>query len=117
MTASFSETFDAYIQRVQNAIPQLLPAVNTPPAHIHKAMHYSMTAGGKRLRPVMLMAAAEGLGSERDLMPAAIALECLHTYTLIHDDLPAVDNSDLRRGRPPAAAREKTGETAFEVST
>ncbi|MGB0371679.1 MAG: polyprenyl synthetase family protein [Opitutales bacterium] len=100
MSASFSDTFDAYISRVQSAIPEHLPSVNQKPEKLHQAMHYSMMAGGKRLRPVMLLACAEGLGSSRDLLPAAVALECLHTYTLIHDDLPAVDNSDLRRGRP-----------------
>ena len=100
MTSSFIETFDGYIQRVQEAIPELLPQVNAKPKKLHEAMHYSMMAGGKRLRPVMLLACAEGLGGSVDPMPAAVALESLHTYTLIHDDLPAIDNSDLRRGRP-----------------
>lgn len=100
MASAFSDTFAAYINRIQAAIPANLPSTETPPIHIHEAMLYAMTAGGKRLRPVMLLAAAEGLGSTRDLLPAAVALECLHTYTLIHDDLPAIDDSDLRRGRP-----------------
>ena len=100
MDPSFSDTFAAYIAKIQAAIVEHLPATNTKPERLHAAMMYSMMAGGKRLRPVMLIACGEGLGSQLDLLPAAVALECLHTYTLIPDDLPAIDNSDLRRGRP-----------------
>lgn len=100
MDPSFSKRFEDYIARIQAAIPHYLPAAETQPEKLHKAMLYSMMAGGKRLRPVMLLASAEGLGGKQDPLPAAVALECLHTYTLIHDDLPAIDNSDLRRGRP-----------------
>jgi geranylgeranyl diphosphate synthase type II len=70
------------------------------PPEIMKAMRYSLFAGGKRLRPLLAIAAAEAVGgTERDGMPAACAVEMIHTYSLIHDDLPAMDNSDLRRGR------------------
>lgn len=89
-----------YRDRVESAFNDLLPAENLRPARLHKAIHYSLKAGGKRIRPVLLMAAFDLFPSKRDPIPAAVAVECLHTYTLIHDDLPAIDNSDLRRGRP-----------------
>ena len=63
-------------------------------------MRYSMEAGGKRIRPVLLLLASELFPNNGEPLPAAVAVECLHTYTLIHDDLPSIDNSDLRRGRP-----------------
>jgi geranylgeranyl diphosphate synthase, type II len=78
----------------------LLPASAKPPT-IHKAMRYSMFAGGKRLRPILCLAAAEACGgSESAAMPLACAVECIHTYSLIHDDLPCMDNDDFRRGKP-----------------
>ena len=78
-----------------------LPQGKAYPESIHEAMRYSLLAGGKRLRPVLLMAAAEAVGGDRHTMlPFAIAAELIHTYTLIHDDLPALDNDDLRRGKP-----------------
>lgn len=76
------------------------PATSFPPA-IHEAMRYSLFAGGKRIRPILAIAAAEALGGKtQGLLPVAAALELIHTYSLIHDDLPAMDNDDLRRGRP-----------------
>jgi len=91
-----------YAQRqalVEKALRRAVPAQK--PARLKRAMDYSLLAGGKRLRPVLVMAAAEacGLKPER-VLPAACALEALHTYSLIHDDLPAMDDDDLRRGRP-----------------
>ena len=78
-----------------------LPAPPQCPAVIATAMGYSLAAGGKRLRPVLCLAGADAVGSNRELaMPAACALELIHTYSLIHDDLPAMDNDSLRRGRP-----------------
>ena len=78
-----------------------LPQGKAYPESIHEAMHYSLLAGGKRLRPVLVMAAAEAVGGDRNtILPFAIAAELIHTYTLIHDDLPALDNDDLRRGKP-----------------
>ena len=78
-----------------------LPQGKAYPESIHEAMHYSLLAGGKRLRPVLVMAAAEAVGGDRHtILPFAIAAELIHTYTLIHDDLPALDNDDLRRGKP-----------------
>ena len=88
---------------VERGIDEYLPPANTPPARLHEAMRYSLQAGGKRLRPVLALAAAECLGADAlAALPAAVALECLHTYSLIHDDLPCMDNDDLRRGRPTA---------------
>ena len=78
-----------------------LPQGKAYPESIHEAMRYSLLAGGKRLRPVLVMAAAEAVGGDRNtILPFAIAAELIHTYTLIHDDLPALDNDDLRRGKP-----------------
>src|SRR6266478_430839 len=78
-----------------------LPKANSKPATLHKAMRYSLFAGGKRLRPTLCLAAAEACrGSIRNALPLACALECIHTYSLVHDDLPSMDNDDFRRGRP-----------------
>lgn len=86
---------------VDEAIPLFLPEKDTYPERIHESMHYSLSAGGKRLRPTLLIAAAEAVGGSRnEVLPFAVAAEFLHTYTLIHDDLPALDNDSLRRGKP-----------------
>ncbi len=87
---------------VEASIDRLLPAEGERPARLHSAMRYAMRAGGKRLRPVLVAGAADLFaGPERaDPMPAAVAVECVHTYSLIHDDLPCMDDDDLRRGRP-----------------
>jgi geranylgeranyl diphosphate synthase type II len=88
------------VAEVDAALDELLPAADTVPPVIHEAMRYSIFSGGKRLRPVLCLAACEVCGGDvNDARDAAVALECLHTYTLIHDDLPAMDNDDLRRGR------------------
>jgi geranylgeranyl diphosphate synthase type II len=98
--------FDAKTKSVNRALRQLLPGGNSL---IARAMRYSMFAGGKRLRPVLVIAGAELCGGrERDVMPAACALELVHTYSLIHDDLPAMDDDDLRRGMP--TSHKKFGE-------
>lgn len=86
---------------VDAALDRLIPAADTPPATIHQAMRHSLFAGGKRLRPILCLAAAEACGSSREAAAfAACAVECLHTYSLIHDDLPSMDNDDFRRGVP-----------------
>jgi len=86
---------------VDRALEASLPGENVPPATIHKAMRYSVFAGGKRLRPILVIAGAEAVGGSMErVMPTACALECIHTYSLIHDDLPAMDDDDFRRGRP-----------------
>ncbi len=95
------EYLRASIQKVDAALDGFLPKPATKPATIHKAMRYSIFAGGKRLRPAMTLAAAELCGgSQEDALHAACAVECIHTYSLIHDDLPCMDDDDLRRGRP-----------------
>ncbi len=86
---------------VDRALDRFLPRASVKPATIHRAMRYSLFAGGKRLRPVLTLAAAEACGGEvAEALPAACAVECIHTYSLIHDDLPCMDDDDLRRGRP-----------------
>ena len=88
-------------EAVNAALEALLPPATERPAKLHEAMRYSVFAGGKRLRPVLCIAACEACGGTAEqAMPAACALELLHTYTLIHDDLPAMDDDTLRRGRP-----------------
>jgi len=86
---------------IDAALHRFIPSEVTSPATIHKAMRHSMFAGGKRLRPILCLAAAEACGGDLETaMPAACAVECLHTYTLIHDDLPCMDDDDFRRGVP-----------------
>src|SRR3989454_2438306 len=85
---------------VNRALDRFLPKATTRPATIHKAMRYSLFAGGKRMRPALCLAAAEACGGSIDnCLPLACAIECIHTYSLIHDDLPAMDNDDYRRGK------------------
>ena len=132
----FTAQLKAYRERIERSLDELVPAAGTRPARLHAAMRYSLQAGGKRLRPVLVLAAADlfaaagskskienlrpatagtntgpaaaGNGAKSkiataaDPLPAAVALECIHTYSLIHDDLPCMDNDDLRRGRPTA---------------
>lgn len=91
------------IARVERGLDLHVPRADARPARLHTAMRYSLEAGGKRLRPVLVLAAAELFGAPDDAaLPAAVAVECVHTYSLIHDDLPCMDNDDLRRGRPTA---------------
>ena len=85
---------------VNDALDRFLPSEKTRPATIHKAMRYSLFAGGKRMRPALTLAAAQACGGkEKDALPLACAVECIHTYSLVHDDLPAMDNDDYRRGK------------------
>jgi len=95
----------AYLAKKKNAVDRalekLVPPAKTFPSSVHEAMRYSLFAGGKRVRPVLALAAAEALGAPAaGLLPVAGALELIHTYSLIHDDLPAMDDDDFRRGRP-----------------
>ena len=95
----------AYLARKKNIVDKtlekLVPPAKTFPPVIHEAIRYSLFAGGKRVRPVLVIAAAESLGATTaDLLPVAGVFEIIHTYSLIHDDLPAMDDDDLRRGRP-----------------
>jgi len=86
---------------VDGALHCLIPGEDVFPPQVHRAMHYSLAAGGKRLRPILALAAAETVGGRAQrVLPLACALELIHTYSLIHDDLPAMDNDDWRRGKP-----------------
>ena len=85
---------------IDRALDHFLPKERALPPTIHKAMRYSLFAGGKRLRPILCLAAAEGCkGKAATALPLACAMECIHTYSLVHDDLPSMDNDDFRRGR------------------
>jgi geranylgeranyl pyrophosphate synthase len=91
---------------VDAALDGWLPSVEAEPRILHEAMRYSVFAGGKRLRPAIARAACRAVGGrDEDALPAACALEMLHTYSLIHDDLPSIDDDDLRRGRPTCHVR------------
>ena len=97
--------FDRYLAEqaaaVEAFLDRNLPVEDAYPPSIHKAIRYSLFAGGKRLRPVLTLAASEAVGGRsEDALPAAASVEMIHTYSLIHDDLPAMDNDDLRRGKP-----------------
>src|SRR4030043_2327247 len=86
---------------VNRTLEAYLPAVRGPAFRVVQAMHYSLFAGGKRLRPILCLAGAEAVGGDPvEVLPVACALEMIHTYSLIHDDLPAMDDDDLRRGQP-----------------
>ncbi len=90
-----------YAALVEQALPQQLSGLGQMPERLEEAMAYSLEAGGKRLRPVLLLAVCDAMGKElSSVMPYACALEMIHTYSLIHDDLPAMDNDNLRRGKP-----------------
>jgi len=101
-----SDGLSLYLKRrrslVEAALKGALPATGVRPATIHKAMRYSLLAGGKRLRPILTLAAAEACGARdaKPALPVACAVEMIHTYSLIHDDLPCMDDDDLRRGQP-----------------
>lgn len=97
----FPSFLSALRPEVDEALDRLLPDAETEPAEIHEAMRYSVFAGGKRVRPALVVLAGEAWGGAReDLLVGGAALEMVHTFSLIHDDLPALDDDDLRRGRP-----------------
>ncbi len=86
---------------VEKGLRQILPSARLRPARLHESMRYSLLSGGKRLRPLLCLAAARACGgSIADALPLACAVECVHAFSLIHDDLPAMDDDDLRRGQP-----------------
>jgi geranylgeranyl diphosphate synthase type II len=88
---------------IDKALDEMLPQEDNEPVILHQAMRYSLFAGGKRIRPILAMVAADAVNGEPPgVLPLAVALECIHTYSLIHDDLPAMDDDDLRRGKPTA---------------
>ncbi|MRN53548.1 polyprenyl synthetase family protein [Paenibacillus monticola] len=96
----FQDYFAAICNLVASELDSTLPAKWAVPAHLREAMDYSLKAGGKRLRPLLVISACEALGGRREAaLPVAAAIEMVHTYSLIHDDLPAMDNDDYRRGK------------------
>ena len=104
-THSFEDWVRAHGQRAELALDKLLDPANANPARLHEAMRYAAQGGGKRIRPLLVYAAGE-LGNDSSeekkstLDSAAVAIECIHAYSLVHDDLPCMDDDDLRRGRP-----------------
>ena len=95
--------FTAYLAKARNSVEAALDAALGPesPNQLREAMRYTLLAGGKRLRPILCLSACEMTGENPErAMPTAVAIEMIHTMSLIHDDLPAMDNDDLRRGRP-----------------
>ena len=95
------KTYDEYRRTAEQALTPMLQSLGAIPERLLEAMRYSLEAGGKRLRPVMLLAACDMAGGDMETaLPFACAIEMIHTYSLIHDDLPAMDNDDLRRGKP-----------------
>lgn len=105
MNQIFKEKLASYNGQVEKGIDRLLLPATRRPQNLHTAIRYSIQAGGKRIRPTLLLAASELFPAQSDPIAAAVAIECVHTYTLIHDDLPSIDDSALRRGRPSCHAR------------
>lgn len=98
---SLSELLSHYRQRVDSALMQRLPSAQTMPTRLHEAMHYSVLNGGKRVRPALTYMTGVALGVDEKLLDApACAVELIHAYSLVHDDLPCMDDDDLRRGKP-----------------
>lgn len=98
---NIGDFFNHNTEHVDCWLDRLMPLATSNPPLIHEAMRYSLFAGGKRLRPILAIATGQLFGArEEDLLPAACSLEMIHTYSLIHDDLPAMDDDDLRRGMP-----------------
>lgn len=98
---SLKRYIDRCIKQVNDALNKHLPKASAKPKTLHESMRYSMFAGGKRLRPILCMAAAEACGGRASIsLILGSAVECIHTYSLIHDDLPGMDDDDLRRGMP-----------------
>lgn len=99
--ASFVSFVAHWAAPVEQALRELLPPPTTAPLRLHEAMHYALFPGGKRLRPMLALLACQATGGEpQRALRAAAAIECLHTYSLVHDDLPCMDDDELRRGRP-----------------
>lgn len=99
----FLQYLEAGRSITDEALDRMLPTPDSKTGVLHEAMRYCIFAGGKRLRPILAMSASEAVGDRAEtVIPLAVALECIHTYSLIHDDLPSMDNDDLRRGKPTA---------------
>ncbi len=108
---TLQEKIESYVQRVESVLDRWLPEPAIPPQRLHEAMRYSVLGGGKRIRPLLVYATGEALGRDPDVLDApAAAMELMHSFSLVHDDLPAMDDDDLRRGRP-------TTHKAFDEAT
>jgi len=100
---NFEQRIPELVGRVERALERFLPPADLPPTRLHEAMHYAVLGGGKRIRPLLVYAAGDAIGVDEALLDApAAAVEFIHAFSLVHDDLPAMDDSDLRRGRPTA---------------
>ena len=100
MPDTFQGRINRYTQRVEECLDAALPLASTDPMRLHEAMRYSVMDGGKRIRPLLVYASGECLGMKNELLDApAVAIELIHAFSLIHDDLPAMDDDDLRRGK------------------
>ncbi len=101
LSSDFFKRLKQWQDFVNQGLAKLVPVLSGQASRLTDAMHYSLMAGGKRLRPILVFAGAEALGERPEpLLPVACAIECIHTYSLIHDDLPAMDDDDFRRGKP-----------------
>jgi len=108
---SHKEVIESYLERVEQVLLDVLPDPRLPPQRLHEAMRYSVLGGGKRIRPLLVYATGDALGISYDKLDApAAAIELMHAFSLVHDDLPAMDDDDLRRGRP-------TTHRAFDEAT
>ncbi|HXV28112.1 MAG TPA: polyprenyl synthetase family protein [bacterium] len=97
----YETQFKTFLEAIEKTLHKVLPPENRYPQPLHEAMHYAVFSGGKRFRPVLALAACEACGGDwREALFPAAALECIHSYSLVHDDLPALDNDDMRRGKP-----------------
>ena len=101
MSAELDQRLKSYTQLVDAQLEQILPPASGPASKLYKAMRYSVFNGGKRVRPALCFAAAEAIGASGDnTAKVAAAVEMIHAYSLIHDDLPCMDNDKMRRGKP-----------------
>ena len=99
--AHFDNRIEDYMNKIDGYLESILPIKTIPPTDLHEAMHYAVMTGGKRMRPLLVYATGETLGIDSDyLTPPAAAIELLHCFSLVHDDLPSMDDDDLRRGKP-----------------
>jgi farnesyl diphosphate synthase len=99
--AHFDNRIEDYVNKIDGYLESILPIKTIPPTDLHEAMHYAVMTGGKRMRPLLVYATGETLGIDSDyLTPPAAAIELLHCFSLVHDDLPSMDDDDLRRGKP-----------------
>src|SRR5262249_35598600 len=98
---AFAAQLEMWRTRMERALDARLPGADVVPTRLHEAMRYSVLGGGKRIRPALVFATARTVGlEEKEVEAAACAIELIHVYSLVHDDLPAMDDDDLRRGRP-----------------